>query len=130
MEYVTSLAGISPVHLEGFFVGWPTPPSPVQHWALLRGSTHIVLALDGDKVVGFINALSDGVLSAYIPLLEVRPEYQGTGVGSELVRRALDAIGDLYMIDLVCDENLMPFYERFGMFRWNAAIKRSVTSSQ
>jgi ribosomal protein S18 acetylase RimI-like enzyme len=130
MEYVTSLAGISPVHLEGFFVGWPTPPSPVQHWALLRGSTHIVLALDGDKVVGFINALSDGVLSAYIPLLEVRPEYQGTGVGSELVRRALDAIGDLYMIDLVCDEDLMPFYERFGMFRWNAAIKRSVTSSQ
>ena len=82
MEYVTSLAGISPVHLAGFFVGWPSPPSPMQHWALLRGSTHIVLALDGDKVVGFINALSDGVLSAYIPLLEVRPEYQGTGVGS------------------------------------------------
>jgi GNAT superfamily N-acetyltransferase len=125
MDYVTSVEGISSAALDGFFVGWPAPPPPEQHLALLRGSTHVVLALDGDRVADFINALSDGVLAAYIPLLEVRPEYQGAGIGTELVRRILDAIGDLYMIDLVCDEELMPFYERFGMFRWNAAIKRS-----
>jgi ribosomal protein S18 acetylase RimI-like enzyme len=127
MEYVTSVDRITPAALEGFFVGWPAPPSPEQHLALLRGSTHVVLAVDGERVAGFINALSDGVLAAYIPLLEVRPDYQGAGIGSELVRRVLDAIGDLYMIDLVCDEELMPFYERFGMFRWNAAIKRSTS---
>jgi GNAT superfamily N-acetyltransferase len=127
MDYVTSADGISASDLEGFFVGWPTPPSPEQHLAVLRGSTHVVVAMDGERVAGFINALSDGVLAAYIPLLEVRPDYQGSGVGSEFVRRMLDAIGDLYMVDLVCDEDLMPFYERFGMFRWNAAIKRSTT---
>ena len=34
------------------------------------------LALDKDTVVGFATATSDAVLSAYIPLLEVLPEYQ------------------------------------------------------
>ncbi len=29
-----------------------------------------------NKVVGFITAISDGVISAYIPLLEVLPKYQ------------------------------------------------------
>ena len=34
---------------------------------------------DAGRVVGFVTAISDGVLSAYIPLLEVLPEYQGAG---------------------------------------------------
>ena len=28
------------------------------------------------------------------------------------------------MIDLVCDEDVLPFYERLGMIRWTAAIRR------
>ncbi|WP_218212220.1 GNAT family N-acetyltransferase, partial [Pseudomonas sp. 2822-15] len=75
--------------LQGFFVGWPNPPSSHTHLKLLEKSTHIVLAVDdeNEQVVGFITAISDGVLSAYIPLLEVLTEYQGRGIGKELVRR-------------------------------------------
>jgi GNAT superfamily N-acetyltransferase len=80
----------------------------------LRGSSHVVLARDGARVVGFVTAISDGVLSAYIPLLEVRPEYQRQGIGTELVRRLLDVLRGLYMVDLVCDEDVVPFYERLG----------------
>jgi predicted N-acetyltransferase YhbS len=47
----------------------------------------------------------------------VLPEHQGRGIGSELVRRALTLLGDRYMIDLLCDEELVPFYDRFGMQR-------------
>jgi ribosomal protein S18 acetylase RimI-like enzyme len=57
------------------------------------------------------------VLSACIPLLEVLPEHQGPGIDTELVRRALTLLGDRYMIDLVCDEELVPFYERLGLQR-------------
>ena len=81
--YTSSLEGITPEQLEGFFFGWPNPPSPRTHPRILKGSSHVVLGLDGERVVGFVNAISDGVLSAYIPLLEVRPPYQGRGVGSE-----------------------------------------------
>jgi ribosomal protein S18 acetylase RimI-like enzyme len=79
--------------LQGFFVGWPSPPSPERHLELLRASTHVVFAVEGERVVGFVTAISDGTLSAYIPLLEVLPEYQRCGVGSELGMRALVLAG-------------------------------------
>ncbi|WP_218916404.1 GNAT family N-acetyltransferase [Calidithermus chliarophilus] len=115
--YTSSLEGITPEQLEGFFVGWPNPPSPQTHLRILKGSSHVVLALDGERVVGFVNAISDGVLSAYIPLLEVLPPYQGRGVGSELMRRMLEQLEGFYMADLLCEPELAPFYERFGMRR-------------
>ena len=88
----------------------------------MRGSSHIVLAREGRRVVGFITAISDGVLSAYIPLLEVLPDFQGRGVGKELTRRLLTQLDGLYMVDLSCDEELVPFYEALGLARLDAAL--------
>ena len=131
IEYTTSLDDVTPDQLEGFFVGWPSPPSQRKHLELLEGSAHAVLAKDGARVVGFVTAISDGVLSAYVPLLEVLPEYQRRGIGTELVRRLLDRVANLYMVDVICDEDVVPFYERFGLQRLDAALgvrNRSVLS--
>jgi GNAT superfamily N-acetyltransferase len=65
--------------------------------------------------VGFVNVISAGVLSCYIPLLEVLPPYRNQGIGKELMKRALRALSEFYMIDLSCDEDLRPFYESMGM---------------
>lgn len=113
---------------EGFFQGWPNPPGWETHRQILRSSYRAIVAIDEDagKIVGFINAVSDGVLSAYIPLLEVLPEYRGQGIGSELVRRMLAELSDLYMVDLLCDEELVPFYEKLGMFRARGMMKRNI----
>ena len=115
--YTDSLADVTSEHLQGgFFVGWPNPPSPTTHYRILANSAAIVLARIADgTVVGFITAVSDHVSCAYIPHLEVLPAYQGQGIGSELVRQMLEKLRYLYMIDLVCDPPLQPFYERFGM---------------
>jgi ribosomal protein S18 acetylase RimI-like enzyme len=106
--------------LVGFFVGWPRPLSAGRHVMVLRGSDFVVVARDGETgpVVGFVTAVGDGVLSAFIPLLEVLPEYQGRGIGTELVRRMHGLLEGMYMVDLCCDEELVAFYERFGMSRW------------
>jgi predicted N-acetyltransferase YhbS len=86
----------------------------VQHLELLRGSHAVELALDGDAVVGFATAISDGVMTAFIPLLEVLPEYQHQRIGTELVRRLLVQLDHLYSIDLCCDADLEPFYSALG----------------
>lgn len=117
IRYTNDLAGIEPAMLEGFFDGWPHPPSPATHLRVLRNSAYVVLAIDDEagNVVGFINAISDGVLFAYIPLLEVLPAYRGRGIGRELVRRMLAKLGGLYAVDLLCDRELQAFYAACGM---------------
>jgi ribosomal protein S18 acetylase RimI-like enzyme len=117
VRYDDDLSGLRPEDLTEFFVDWPVAPSPEQRLAILRGSDHVVLAREeaANRVVGFATAITDGALSAYIPLLEVLPEYQGSGVGTELMRRLLAKLRDLYMVDLVCDPQLEAFYRRFGM---------------
>ena len=117
ITYTDALDGITAGHLRGFFVGWSNPPSPATHLRILRGSSHCVLAREGEAgpVVGFITAISDGVSAAYIPHLEVVPTHRGRGIGTELVRRLLARLDRLYMVDLVCDPALVPFYERLGL---------------
>lgn len=127
ITYQESLEGITPDLLVGFWDGWPVPPTPEMHLRILAGSEAIALAIDGEaggRVVGFATAVGDGVLTGYIPLLEVLPEYRGKGIGSELIRRLLERLRDRYMVDLVCDEDLVPFYERFGMVPHGAMILR------
>ena len=128
IRYTDSLDEVAPADLQGFWAGWPTPPSPEVHHRMLAGSEAVVLAIDDDagrRVVGFIHAIGDGVLTAFIPSLEVLPEYQGRGIGTELVRRLLARLDDRYSVDLVCDDDLVPFYERLGLQRWGAMIRRN-----
>lgn len=53
----------------GFFPGWSNPPSKEKHGAIWEKSYQAVLAADEKekKIVGFITAISDEVLSAYLP---------------------------------------------------------------
>ena len=117
IRYQSDLQGITPERLEGFFAGWPNPPSPATHLRLLTGSAYVELAVATatGQVVGFINALSDGLLMAYIPLLEVLPGYQGQGIGAALVARLLVRLEHFYAIDLLCDVDVQSFYARLGM---------------
>jgi ribosomal protein S18 acetylase RimI-like enzyme len=102
--------------LAGFFEGWTRKPSASILLAVLAGSYCSVIARTRDgRVIGIVSAISDGVLSAYIPLLEVLPEFRGRGVGSRLLQLVLTRLDGLYMIDLTCDEDLVPFYLPFGM---------------
>ena len=124
MKYIDNINSITPEQLQGFFFGWKQPLSTEQHFNLLKGSSHFIVAVDDNKIVGFITALSDGVISSFIPLLEVLPEYKGKGIGTELVRLMFEKLDDILNIDLTCDSELQPFYERFKMMRSTGMIMR------
>ena len=144
VSYTDDMTSVDEQMLAGFFVGWPRHPSPAQHLAVLRGSYRSVVAIDpsadgdaaavadaaadGDapagRVVGFVNMISDGALTAFIPWLEVLPAYQGRGIGTELMRRIIEGTEHLYSVDLVCDADLIPYYERLGWTGWTSAMIR------
>jgi GNAT superfamily N-acetyltransferase len=100
--------------LDGFFVGWPSAPTCERRLDLLLQSDAVALAFDGVSLVGFATAISDGVLAGFIPFLEVLPEHQRRGIGSGLIGCLLQQLDDLYMVDVVCDAALEPFYARLG----------------
>lgn len=125
--YQDNLNNLKPEMLNDFFDGWKKFPSKEKHFKSLQNSEFKILAIDDvtNKVIGFINAISDGVLSAYIPLLEVIPDYKNKGIGTELVNRMLEKLKDYYMIDIVCDYSLQGFYEKSGMKKHSAMILRN-----
>ena len=127
ISYRDTPDGIEAKHLTGFFVGWPNPPQPETHLQVLQHSDAVVLAIEDEtgQVVGYITAITDHVLAAYIPHLEVLPTHQGSGIGRALVERMVEKLGDLYMIDLVCDPDVVPFYERLGFRKTNGMFVRN-----
>jgi len=125
ISYTDSLESLTASQLEGFFVDWPEHPCPQTHREILRGSHAAWLAIDQGRCVGFINAISDGVFYAFIPLLEVLPDYQGKGIGTELMRRMLETLEGMYAIDIVCDKSVAPFYKAKGFSECVGMAKRN-----
>lgn len=132
ISYIDSAAAITPEQLNGFFHHWMNQPAPDALLRMLRGSTHVVLAVDDatTRVEGYITAISDGVSCAYIPHLEVREGLHGQGIGSELVRRMLEQLRQLYMIDLMCDPDVQPFYARLGFRHSTGMVIRNYDRQQ
>ncbi|HVF32441.1 MAG TPA: GNAT family N-acetyltransferase [Acidimicrobiales bacterium] len=129
IEYRQSVEGLGWEQLDGFFVGWPVRPSAATLLEHLARSYRCVVAVDvskdPDRVVGIATAISDGLLSASIPLVEVLPGWHDRGIGTELLERLLDSLAHLYMVDLTCDEDVAPFYARLGFTRGTAMIRRN-----
>jgi ribosomal protein S18 acetylase RimI-like enzyme len=91
-------------------VGWERRTADRERLAqLVRGSMYIVSAWDGDRLVGFARAISDGATNAYISTVAVLPEYQQRGIGRELIQRLI-ADRDGIQFVLHANERAYPFY--------------------
>ena len=82
---------------------------------LMTSFFHIAV-YDDDQLVGFVDSVSNGVTDAYIQDLMIHPDYQGKGLGTDLMKRMIDSLKEkhIYIISVVFEENLKPFYDRFG----------------
>lgn len=71
---------------------------------------------ENNMLVGYVDVVCNGVTDAYIQDLMVRPEYRGKGIGTNLMNMAIKKLKDdqIYMISVVFEERLLPFYKRFG----------------
>lgn len=117
IRYQTSLDGISGNHLEGFCEGWACRVPGRVLFRALEASRYVSLAVEEETglVIGVGYAISDGVLFAYVPMLEVRKGYRGKGIGTRLMLLLLEQCQQMYGTDVLCDTALQPFYARLGM---------------
>ena len=126
IRYQTDLNGITKEQLEGFFVGWSVPFTKEEHYEILQNSYMIVLAIDTEtnNVVGFVNAISDKLKFAFIPMLEVLPPFKNMGIGKRLMETLLSKLEHLSCIDLMCDPEMQPYYEKFKLTKSHGMVIR------
>ncbi len=78
-------------------------------------SNPVVTAWDGDRLIGFARATSDGIYRATIWDVLIHPDYQGAGLGRKLVETVLmhpdvNRVERVYLMTT----NQQKFYERIG----------------
>lgn len=75
-----------------------------------------IACYDDDILIGYVDTVCNGLTDAYIQDLMVHPDYQGKGIGTELMNRTIDylKVKRIFMISVVFEERLLPFYKRFG----------------
>ncbi|HET8959597.1 GNAT family N-acetyltransferase [Nocardioides sp.] len=95
-------------------VQWPslTDAAVVTEVCSAPGSVAYV-ALAGDRLVGWAQAVGDGVLQSHLSFLAVHPDHRRRGIGRLLLVATFQATGTLRM-DLVTDAAAAGFYERFA----------------
>ncbi len=103
-------------------VGWSSGHFPDKLAVAVKNFRTVFSARDGDKLVGMICVMDDGIMNAYVHYLLVDPAYQGRGIGRELVARVKEKYRDYLRIAVIAYDKETRFYEACG-------FKKSVDSS-
>ena len=85
----------------------------------LNNSRFCVSVYDDSRLVGFGRVVTDGILYAAIYDVMVLPEYQGQGIGTEVVRRLLNKCAQvkLGVVQLFAASGTENFYHQLGFER-------------
>jgi ribosomal protein S18 acetylase RimI-like enzyme len=98
---------------------------PDTHRQAFEASHTTVFAYDGDKLVGFGRAISDGVYQAGIYDCAVLPEYQGQGIGKRIVEQILSRLPTCNVV-LYAAPGKEGFYGKLGFRRMRTGMARFV----
>lgn len=68
-------------------IGWNRMES--EYNSPLMTSYYHIAVCDKDKLVGYIDCVSNGVTDAYIQDLMIHPDYQRQGIGTDLMNKMI-----------------------------------------
>ncbi len=102
--------------LESLFlsVNWSSGEYPDELVIAMRNSHSVISAWHEGQLIGLVNCLSDGIMTAYFHYLLVHPDFQGEGIGQELIQRMLKKYESYSRKVLIGYDKKVPFYEKMG----------------
>lgn len=96
---------------------WSSAEKPAELLAALRNSHSLATARVEGRLVGLVNAISDGHLVVYYPHMLVHPDFQRQGIGRKLMTVILKRYAGFHQHVLTADGNATRFYESVGFVR-------------
>ncbi len=108
-------------------VEWSSGHFPDKLKAAMKGFKTVFSAYDGDKLVGMISVMDDGVMNAYVHYLLVDPAYQGMGIGRTLVEMVKKKYKDYLRIAVIGYDAELSFYEHCGFVKSEDASPLFIT---
>ena len=86
----------------------------------------LFVAKQNGKVVGFVNPEIDEKGHKTISQIYIEPSFQGKGLGSLLLQKALNILGtddDIYLTVISYNQKAINFYEKFGFVKTNKLVE-------
>lgn len=95
-------------------VNWSSGEYPDELVVAMQNSHSVISAWHDGKLVGLVNCLSDGIMTAYFHYLLVHPDYQGQAIGKTLIQKILDKYESYARKVLVGYNDKVEFYQKMG----------------
>ncbi len=109
-------------------VEWSSAHFPDKLVEAMKHFETVYTAWDDNKLIGLICAMDDGIMTAYIHYLLVRPEYHHLGIGKRLVEMVKEHYADYLRIVLVAYNEELDFYTSCGFKKAEDASAMFITS--
>jgi len=121
IEYTNSLT-VEEFNYLRVAVGWDAIENELTSKGL-ENSAFTVCARDDEKAIGMARVITDYGYVVFITDVIVVPEYQGKGIGGEIMKRIMNYInenispGQKKLIQLMSRDGKEEFYEKFGFIK-------------